>query len=151
LSCDKITITADRGLLKQALRILVDNAVKYTDKDGDISISAVIDEKTVRISVTDSGIGIRPEVLPNVFDRFVRADESRTRSTGGAGLGLSIAQWIATKHNGFLELLSREDIGTKVTIVLPYIRNDENDTGKIETDTIGPDTAGADAIGTLEQ
>ena len=117
--CEKMTILADRGLIKQALRILIDNAIKYTDKGGDITVSAAADGGFARLSVSDSGIGIKPEILPNVFDRFVRADESRTRATGGAGLGLSIAQWITEKHNGFLEVLSREDIGTRITMVLP--------------------------------
>jgi len=117
--CEKITISADRGLIKQALRILIDNAIKYTDKGGDITVSAAADAGFARLSVSDSGIGIKPEILPNVFDRFVRADESRTRATGGAGLGLSIAQWITEKHNGYLEVLSREDIGTRITMVLP--------------------------------
>ena len=119
INCSKVAVTADRGLLKQALRILVDNAIKYTDKGGEITISAVAEGETARLSVSDSGIGIKPEILPNVFDRFVRADESRTRATGGAGLGLSIAQWITTRHNGHMEVISREGIGTKITLILP--------------------------------
>ena len=119
ITCNKAAVAADRGLLKQALRILVDNAIKYTDKGGEITISVVEEGQTARLSVSDSGIGINPEVLPNVFERFVRADESRTRTTGGAGLGLSIAQWIATRHNGHMEVLSREGIGTRITLVLP--------------------------------
>jgi len=119
ITCSDVAVTADKGLLKQALRILVDNAIKYTDDNGEITISATADGETARLSVSDSGIGIKPEILPNVFDRFVRADESRTRATGGAGLGLSIAQWIAMRHNGHLEVLSREGIGTRITIVLP--------------------------------
>jgi len=119
VTCSKVTVAADRGLLKQALRILVDNAIKYTDIGGEITISASSEGDTARLSVSDSGIGIKPEILPNVFDRFVRADESRTRATGGAGLGLSIAQWIAIRHNGHLEVLSREGIGTRITLVLP--------------------------------
>jgi len=122
LDCGKVEVAADRGLLKQALRILVDNAIKYTDKDGDIIISAAFDDGSARLAVSDSGIGINPEVLPNVFDRFVRADESRTRATGGAGLGLSIAQWIAARHNGHMEVLSREGIGTRITLVLPLAK-----------------------------
>jgi len=119
VSCSKAAVAADRGLLKQALRILVDNAIKYTDKGGEITISAVAEGNTVRLAVSDNGIGIKPEILPNVFQRFVRADESRTRATGGAGLGLSIAQWIITKHNGHMEVLSREGIGTRITLILP--------------------------------
>ena len=119
VSGSDVMVTADRALLKQALRILVDNAIKYTDSDGEITISAIADGESARISVSDNGIGINPEILPYVFNRFVRADESRTRATGGAGLGLSIAQWIATRHSGHIEVISREDIGTRMTLVLP--------------------------------
>jgi len=122
VSCDGVTILADRSLIKQALRILADNSIKYTDQEnGEIRISAEKTNDLVRLSVADNGIGIRPEILPRVFDRFVRADESRTRSTGGAGLGLSIAQWIAARHKGHMEVLSREGIGTRITLVLPAL------------------------------
>jgi len=121
VTSNEAAVMADRGLLKQALRILVDNAIKYTDKDGEITVSTITDGEQARLSVSDSGIGIKPEILPNVFDRFVRADESRTRATGGAGLGLSIAEWIVSRHNGHLEVLSREGIGTRITLVLPAI------------------------------
>ena len=121
VTCEKVAVSADRGLMKQALRILVDNAIKYTDKNGEITVCVANDKNTARLSVSDSGIGIKPEILPNVLDRFVRADESRTRTTGGAGLGLSIAQWITTRHCGHLEILSREGIGTRITIVIPAL------------------------------
>jgi signal transduction histidine kinase len=114
-----VAVIADKALIKQALRILVDNAIKYTDQGGEIKISVNRDGDLARISVADSGIGISPEILPYAFDRFVRADESRTRATGGAGLGLSIAQWIAARHSGRMEVLSREGIGTRITLILP--------------------------------
>ena len=121
-----VAALADRSLIKQSLRILVDNAVKYTDPGGEITLSALRDGDTARISVTDTGIGIPADVLPRVFDRFVRADESRTRATGGAGLGLSIAKWIAARHDGHLEVISREGIGTRFTLVLPAaVQTDE--------------------------
>ena len=116
-------VTADRALIKQATRILVDNAIKYTDPGGEIRISVSRDGEFARLSVSDNGIGISPSILPHVFDRFVRADESRTRATGGAGLGLSIAQWIAMRHNGHVEVLSREGVGTRITLVLPAGRD----------------------------
>ena len=114
-----VSIMADRALIKQALRILVDNAIKYSDNGGEIRISSELDGSFARISVADNGIGIKPEIIPYVFDRFVRADESRTRATGGAGLGLSIAQWITVRHKGHVEVLSREGVGTRITLVLP--------------------------------
>jgi len=115
-----ISVTADRALLKQALRILVDNAIKYTDAGGSITVSAERENNIASISVTDDGIGISPEIVPQIFDRFYRADESRARATGGAGLGLSIAKWIATRHGGHMEVLSRVGIGTKIMLAIPF-------------------------------
>jgi len=115
----EVGVNADRSLVKQALRILVDNAIKYSDAGGTILISTEREADFARLSVTDDGIGIAPEAVPQIFDRFYRADESRARATGGAGLGLSIAQWIATRHGGHMEVLSRVGIGTKVMLALP--------------------------------
>ena len=119
VSGNEVFVMADRQLIKQALRILVDNAVKYSDSGGEITISTGSDGTYAKISVSDNGIGINPEVIPYVLNRFVRADESRTRATGGAGLGLSIAQWIVNHHSGHMEILSREGVGTRITIVIP--------------------------------
>ena len=112
-------VSADRALVKQAARILVDNAVKYTDPGGQIILSTVPEDGYAKLKVTDDGIGIPPEIVPRIFDRFYRADESRARATGGSGLGLSIAKWITSRHGGFMEVLSREGLGTKITLVLP--------------------------------
>jgi signal transduction histidine kinase len=112
-------VRCDRGLIKQALRILVDNAIKYTDPGGHITLSTARSGDRATVSVTDDGIGIKAEAVPHIFDRFYRADASRARATGGAGLGLSIAHWIASRHDGHMEVLSREGIGTRITLVLP--------------------------------
>ncbi|NLT15007.1 MAG: HAMP domain-containing protein [Clostridiales bacterium] len=112
-------VSADRALIKQAARILVDNAVKYTDPGGQITLSTALEDGRAKLKVTDTGIGIPPEIVPRIFDRFYRADESRARATGGSGLGLSIAKWITSRHGGFMEVLSREGIGTKISIALP--------------------------------
>jgi signal transduction histidine kinase len=69
--------------------------------------------------VQDNGIGIPKEALPKIFDRFYRADESRARKTGGTGLGLSIAKWIVERHGGHAEVISYENIGTRMTLLLP--------------------------------
>ena len=114
-----IFIFADPQLIKQAVRILVDNAVKYTPENGQITISLEQKNNMVYMSVTDTGIGISPENLQNLFTRFWRADSSRTRKTGGTGLGLSIAKWIAESHNGYIEVVSREDIGSKFSLCIP--------------------------------
>lgn len=115
----------DAGLIKQALRVFVDNAVKYTPEGGQIKISAQRDGENLKIMVSDSGIGIPAEELSHVFERFFRADESRARATGGTGLGLSIAQWIVQRHGGHVEILSRQDIGTRITMVLPFCEQAE--------------------------
>ena len=112
-------VSADRQLIKQAVRIFVDNAVKYTDPGGTITLKSSSDEQRATLSVSDTGVGIPDELLPNIFDRFVRADESRTRSSGGAGLGLSIAKWIVARHGGHIEVISRTGLGTRMSIVLP--------------------------------
>lgn len=112
-------INADQGLIKQAGRILVDNAIKYTSAEGKITLAVRKEHKKVWLTVQDSGIGIPPEDIPHIFERFYRADESRARVSGGTGLGLSIAKWIVERHGGYLEVLSREDFGTKISLVLP--------------------------------
>lgn len=120
----EITISADKALIKQALRILVDNAIKYTPSGGNIIVIVAREGEYAKLSVQDDGIGISPEAIPLIFDRFYRADESRTRTTGGSGLGLSIAKWISVRHGGYMEVTSREGIGTKITIVLPAVNDD---------------------------
>lgn len=119
LQAEPAEVVADEALIKQAMRILVDNAVKYTPAGGTIRISAADREGEVRVTVQDDGIGIPSEAIPRVFDRFFRTDASRARATGGAGLGLSIAKWIAERHGGHMEVLSREQIGTRISLVLP--------------------------------
>ncbi len=113
-----VFINADEGLIKQALRILTDNAIKYSPAGKKITISVSGEEGRARLTVQDEGIGIPSEAVPRIFDRFYRADESRARATGGTGLGLSIAKWIAERHGGHLEVLSREDIGTRISMIL---------------------------------
>lgn len=110
----------DTGLLKQTARILVDNAAKYSPEQECITLR--IGQNSggeAWFSVQDNGIGIPAEDMPHVFERFFRADPARTRQTGGTGLGLSIAKWIIDRHGGHFELLSREDLGTRITVCLP--------------------------------
>jgi len=112
-------VTADRQLLKQALRILIDNSIKYTPAQGEIAVSVTSEDQMIHISVQDNGIGIDPQNLPHIFDRFFRSDESRARKTGGSGLGLAIMKWIIDRHSGTVEVISRKEIGTRTTIILP--------------------------------
>lgn len=114
-----VFINADKSLIKQALRVLIDNAMKYSPQDKRISIKVAPVEGNAVLTVQDEGIGITPEAVPKIFDRFFRADESRSRATGGTGLGLSIAKWIIERHGGHMEVLSRLNAGTRISIVLP--------------------------------
>lgn len=113
-----VYINADKQLVKQAIRILVDNSIKYTPEGGRINLRVNTENDSAFITVQDNGIGITPENIPHIFDRFYRSDESRARKTGGSGLGLSIAKWIIEKHGAHFEVLSRVNIGTRITIVM---------------------------------
>ncbi len=114
-----VPVFADMGLVKQALRILVDNSIKYTPAGGHITLRAGVEQGAARLSVQDEGQGIDAESLPHIFDRFYRTDESRARQTGGTGLGLAIAKWIVDRHGGWFEVRSWPGVGTRMTIVLP--------------------------------
>ncbi|KPU44768.1 signal transduction histidine-protein kinase ArlS [Oxobacter pfennigii] len=116
---DTVTITADRKLLKEALRVFTDNSIKYTPQGGEIKINSGLQNSKLLISIEDNGIGISKEDLPHIFDRFYRVDKSRTKETGGTGLGLAIAKWIIQKHNGQISVQSTVNKGTKIEIVLP--------------------------------
>ena len=114
---DPVYVTADEGLLKQAVRILVDNAAKYTkDKDEIILTVGYTPGIEAYLQVQDTGIGMKESDVEHMFERFYRSDEAR--SYGGTGLGLSIAKWIVDKHDGHFEITSREELGTRIKIVL---------------------------------
>ena len=114
-----VPVRADVGLTKQALRILVDNSIKYTPAGGRVTLSASARDGLARLSVQDEGQGIDADSLPHIFDRFYRTDESRARQTGGTGLGLAIAKWFVDRHGGWFEVRSWPGVGTRMTIVLP--------------------------------
>jgi len=115
---EELHIDGDAQLIKQAIRILIDNSMKYSPEEESVKVTLTKESNKVKIAVTDNGIGIVPEDLPYIFDRFFRADDSRTRTTGGSGLGLSIAKWIIERHGGSVEVVSRKDIGTRITYTL---------------------------------
>jgi len=118
-SAGKLPVTGDEALIKQAARILMDNAVKYTGEGGKILLEVGSEKGQPSFSVTDEGMGIKAEDVPKIFDRFFRSDPARARKSGGAGLGLSIAKWIVDSHGGYFEVVSREGIGTRIRVVLP--------------------------------
>ena len=112
-------VYADPGLMKQVLRILMDNSLKYSPQEGKIYLRVTCAQGYARLTVQDEGMGIPPEGIPHIFERFYRTDQSRDRKTGGTGLGLSIAKWIVERHGGWFEVVSRVDVGTRITAVLP--------------------------------
>jgi signal transduction histidine kinase len=116
---ERLELTADPVRLRQALGNLVANAIRYTPPDGSVSLIAGMDGDEVLISVTDEGAGIADEDLPHVFDRFWRADRSRSRDTGGSGLGLAIVRQIAEAHAGSVTVTSRVGAGSTFTLRLP--------------------------------
>ncbi|SRR5579884_304915 len=111
----------DRERLAQAVANLVDNAVKYTPDGGTVTVSVEGRGDLVAVAVADTGIGIAPEHLPRIFERFYRVDRSRSRALGGTGLGLSIVKHIATSHGGRVEVESTEGRGSRFTLLLPRV------------------------------
>lgn len=119
-NCEQeLKINADYNALKQVLRILIDNSIKFSREFAEIIINAEENDKEIIINVTDNGSGIPKESIPHIFDRFYRADESRTKTTGGTGLGLSIAKQIVDYHKGRILVESKLEQGTKVSIFIP--------------------------------
>ena len=116
---ETVALTADADQLRRLLVILLDNALKYTPPGGRIAIGLGRDAATAMLTVEDSGVGIAPEHLEHVFERFYRADPGRGRDPGGTGLGLAIARWIVEQHHGAITLESRVGAGTEVRVLLP--------------------------------
>lgn len=116
---DDVILLGDKGLIKELLRILVDNALKYTPGGGKITISCATAKHNVILSVKDSGIGIPKEHIPYLFQRFYRVDEARNKSTGGTGLGLSIAKQIINVHSAQISVTSEINEGTEFLIFFP--------------------------------
>jgi two-component system sensor histidine kinase VicK len=112
-------ILGDRSRIEQVLLNIISNAVRYTPEGGRISVRAGREDDTVWMEVADTGIGIPPEDLPRIFDRFYRVDKARSRASGGTGLGLSIAKDIVVRHSGNISVESTVGKGTTMTVKLP--------------------------------
>ena len=112
-------IKGDETLLQQAIRALIENAAKYSEPNTNIYIKSFIKDGFGRISIRDEGVGISDEDAKRIFDRFYRVDLSRTKATGGTGLGLAIVKRIVEIHNGKIEVDSKMNEGTEISIVLP--------------------------------
>jgi heavy metal sensor kinase len=117
-STGDVQFRGDEALLRRLVINLLDNAIRYTPPGGQVSAELEADPAAVRIRISDTGVGIAPEAAPRVFDRFYRADKSRSRQDGGVGLGLSIVKWIAESHNGSVELTRNPGPGTTFTVTL---------------------------------
>jgi len=115
---DTVNIIADYKMIKQLLRIFIDNSIKFTSEQNKIDISSEVQGKVVKLTISDRGIGIPEDEIQNIFDRFYIVDKSRSKEKGGTGLGLSIAKWIVDMHKGSIDVESEEGKGTKITVTL---------------------------------
>jgi two-component system, OmpR family, heavy metal sensor histidine kinase CusS len=116
---EPVIVELDRTLLQRAVGNLVSNALAHTQPGGSIILATNADISTIRIEVSDTGVGIPAEALPRVFDRFFRVDSSRSQASGGTGLGLAIVQSIALLHGGNVQIWSELGQGTRVTLHMP--------------------------------
>jgi heavy metal sensor kinase len=114
---EHLAVVGDKGALRRLLLVLLDNAIKFTAAPGRVEVRAKSAHNQIVLEVEDTGIGISSEDLPHIFDRFYRADASRSGS--GVGLGLSIAQWIVQSHNGRIEVHSTRGKGSTFRVFLP--------------------------------
>lgn len=117
---DLPAVQADGDRLRQVFVNLIANALQYTPAGGSVRVEARPDAGSLRVAVCDSGPGIPAEDLPHLFDRFYRADKSRTRATGGSGLGLAIVRSLVELHGGRVSVESREGQGSCFTVLLPF-------------------------------
>jgi two-component system sensor histidine kinase BaeS len=115
-------MSIDPVRVRQIVGNLLSNALRHTDSGGEVVVHTGIADEHLVIEVRDTGEGIPASDLPKVFDRFWRADASRSRSTGGSGLGLAIARKLAEAHDGQITVVSAVDVGSTFTIRLPLSR-----------------------------
>lgn len=114
-----VMVKAEANLLRQAINNLLSNACRYTTAHGNISVRLNYDNDKVLIEVKDTGIGISPQSLPHIFERFYRVNQTRTKVKGSFGLGLNIAQQIIQAHGGQITVTSQVDRGSTLRIILP--------------------------------
>jgi signal transduction histidine kinase len=129
----EVWVEGDRARMKQVIVNLLDNAIKYTPPGGAVALRVNAQDSKAVLEVTDTGVGIAPELLPKVFERFFRVDPARSREQGGAGLGLSIVKSICTAHHGRVEASSTPGQGSRFRVELPLTaqvannRHEQND------------------------
>jgi signal transduction histidine kinase len=115
-----VTIVADESRLHQMLINVIDNAIKYTPRNGKVRVSLSTRGTQTKIEVSDTGMGISEEDQAYIFNRFFRVDKARSKDVMGSGLGLSIVRWIVEAHQGTIKVKSEIGEGATFTIVLPY-------------------------------
>jgi signal transduction histidine kinase len=120
-ACEPVSISGDRHRLRQLLLNLTDNAVKYNHVGGSVTVSLKGTHHSAELRIENTGTGIPPELQPRVFERFFRGDSSHSSAIEGCGLGLSIAQWITTAHNGTIQFVSEPGKLTVVTVSIPAV------------------------------
>ena len=119
VSLKEVLVTADEDLLSQVWLNLIHNGIKFTPQGGAVKVSLVSHADRIEFSISDTGIGISAGDQAHIFERFYKADRSRTRSNGGSGLGLSIAKKIIEMHHGTIAVKSESGMGTTFTVLLP--------------------------------
>lgn len=124
-------VLGDGEMLSMAVKNLIENAILYSDDGAQVGVGLREDDGTAQISVTDTGVGIDPEHLDRIFERFYRADPSRSRATGGTGLGLAIVKHVAQNHRGDIQVFSKLGFGSTFTLRLPiYVSESLNNEEK---------------------
>jgi two-component system OmpR family sensor kinase len=123
LETEPVAVRGDPDRLRQLVANLLDNAVRYTPPGGRVGVEVARDGAQACIAVEDTGVGIEPEHLPKIFDRFYRVDPARSRATGGTGLGLAIVKHVAETHGGHVRAESEPGRGTRFTVTLPAERS----------------------------
>jgi signal transduction histidine kinase len=137
-SFEPVMVNGDADRLKQLLLNLLDNSLKYTPPDGRISVELARSPSEAVLTIRDTGVGISREDLPQIFERFYRADPARSRDPAGTGLGLAIVRWIVDQHEGEISVDSRVGQGTTVTVRLSLLL--PSDSGAAQQDGLKPPT-----------
>jgi signal transduction histidine kinase len=128
-ACEDVTVTGDRHRLRQLLLNLADNAIKYNEPHGSLTLALRRTAGAAEITIANTGKTIAPEILPRIFEPFFRGDASHSNAVPGCGLGLSIARWIAAAHGGKIQITSAPGQPTTATVCLPL---------SVRADTTGP-------------
>ena len=116
---ESLIVNGDKVKLRQLFINILENAVRYTPADGAVSVSLVKKDENALATISDTGIGIPPEHLPHIFERFYRVDKARSKADGGVGLGMAIAKYIADSHGGKIEVESQVGKGTTFYVSIP--------------------------------